>query len=229
MQINKMTFTLLLSGIMLSSCASQTKHLANAEGQDFSDWPFLSQMAAREMIKKYGDPVESTPSMLLWNQVPPYKRIIVYREQVPHNFPIPHEDVIEHVINYKIPLEKVAQITRFNGSIKFNRTKGEISVCSENEAMNLLALNMAYDIITNKKDYTDARSAYGKIEIDYLNGDRNLLTQSLQFFTRKNAADIDKSTKYNWPQAQESQPEIPMSKAQAARLLQQAEKEEFSE
>lgn len=235
MQTIKMTLTLLFSAIVLVNCAtktnqtSPTKTFASGQTQDFSDWPYLSQIAAQQMIKRYGEPTESTSSTMSWHHVSPYKRIVVYREQVPHNFPLPHEDVIEHVISYKIPTTKVAEIIKFNGSIKFDRTRGEISARSENEAMNLLALNMAYDIVKNKKDYTDARSAYGKLEIDYLNGNRNLFTQSLQFFTQKDAADPDKATKYNWPQAQEAEPELPVSKAEAARLLKQAEEEEFSE
>ena len=118
---------------------------------------------------------------------------------------------------------------KFNGSLKLDRTRGEISARSENAAMNLLALNMAYDIITNKKDYTDARSVYGKLEMDYLNGNTNLLTQSLQFFTHKNAADPDKTTQYNWPQAQEAEPEAPLSRAETQKLLKQAEEEELTE
>ena len=181
------------------------------------------------MIERYGEPNESTPNMLTWHDVPPFKRIIVYREQVPHNFPIPHEDVIEHVISFKIPLNKAGELIKFNGSIKFDRTRGEISARSENEAMNILALNMAYDIITNKKDYTDARSVYGKLEVDYLNGSKNLLTQSLQFFAHRNAAVPDKTTKYNWPQAQEADPEANLPRAATEKLLKQAEEEELTE
>ena len=235
MQTRNMTFTLLFTTLMLVGCStktnqpSPTRTFASGQTVDFSDWPFLSQLAAQQMIKRYGEPTESTPTSMCWNDVSPYKRIVVYREQVPHNFPLPHDDVIEHVISYKIPINKVAEIIKFNGSIKFDRTRGEISARSENEAMKLLALNMAYDIVKNKKDYTDARSVYGKLEIDYINGTKNLFTQSLQFFTQKDAADVDKTTKYNWPQAQEAEPELPVSKAEAARLLKQAEEEEFSE
>ena len=159
------------------------------------------------MRDRYGEPSESTPNNLMWSDVPPYKRIVVYLEQVPHNFPVPYEDVIEHVISFKIPMHKAGELIKFNGSIKLDRTRGEISARSESEAMNLLALNMAYDIITNKKDYTDARSVYGKLEVNYLNGNTNLLTHSLQSFTHKNAAAPDKATKYNWPQAQEAEEE----------------------
>ena len=235
MQTKKITFLLFSLGLIIASCTSsknithRNDQFVKNESMDISQWPLTSQRIAKQVRDQYGEPSESTPNILVWSDVPPYQRILVYREQVPHNFPVPHEDVIEHVISFKIPMHKAGELMKFNGSLKLDRTRGEISARSENAAMNLLALNMAYDIITNKKDYTDARSVYGKLEMDYLNGNKNLLTQSLQFFTHKNAADPDKTTQYNWPQAQEAEPEAPLSRAETQKLLKQAEEEELTE
>ena len=235
MQTKKIILTITCSGLILTGCSSNRKiDLSSRTSSvdkklEISHWPVASQRIANQMSQRYGEPNESTPNTLAWYKVHPFKRIIVYREQVPHNFPIPHEDVIEHVISFKIPLNKAGELIKFNGSIKFDRTSGEISARSENEAMNLLALNMAYDIITNKKNFTDARSVYGKLEVDYLQGNKNLLTQSLQFFTHKNAADPDTTTTYNWPQAQEAEPELTLPKAETEKLLKRAEEEEFTE
>ena len=235
MQTKKIILTITCAGLILAGCSSNRKidissrTLSVDKKLEISQWPVASQRIANQMSERYGEPNESTPTILAWYNVYPYKRIIVYREQIPHNFPIPHEDVIEHVISFKIPLNKAGDLLKFNGSITFDRTRGEISARSENEAMNLLALNMAYDIITNKKDFTDARSVYEKLEVNYLKGNKNLLTQSLQFFTHKNAADPDTTTTYNWPQAQEAKPEPIVPKAETEKLLKRAEEEEFTE
>jgi hypothetical protein len=35
-----------------------------------------------------------------------WKRTIVYRDEVPHNFPKPHTDVLEQFVDYKVPVGK---------------------------------------------------------------------------------------------------------------------------
>jgi hypothetical protein len=187
-------------------------------------WPDSSALAARKLIGKYGDPTESTASMLLWKGVLPVKRIIVYRDEVIHQFPTPHKDVIEHVVAYKIPIRKARELVTFDGSLIFDRTRGELSARSNDEAMNYLMLNLASDIITSKRNANSARREYEKLAVDYLNGKISELTQRLQFNTQTNTAYADQATKYNWAHADE----YPTEK-EKQRLLRQAQEEEITE
>ena len=123
-------------------------------------WPSTSRTAATQTIGKYGAPDEHTATMLIWHDRGPFRHTIVHRDEVPHAFPKMHQDVIEQVVAYRVPPEMVDELTAFNGSLKVDRTKGELSARCDQEAMNVLALNLADEILTTRATVSDARVAY---------------------------------------------------------------------
>lgn len=195
------------------------------------NWPESSQAAVRSMLEKYGQPTEQTTAALIWTNVAPYKRIVIYREAVTHKFPILHDDVIEHVVNYRIPVERAFELIKFDGSISFNRTAGELAVRSDKEAMNILALNLASDILSGRRNAENARVEYGKRTVDLLNGNRTAQTENLQFIAQNATGDADQSAKINWVQAEEARPAtaVPNRLAPAKAPLKQAQEEEMAE
>lgn len=212
------TITFLLGIFLFQGCSSQKKdqfytsdeaptpeqvvRMVN-EGETYtSGWPDYSKRVAQAQIKKYGHPTESTPQMLIWRGIAPFKRITVYREQVPHNFPIPHLDVVEHVVDYRVPSSKADDLTIFDGSVTFNRTRGELSSCSDLEAMNYLALNLAHEVITGKRSVLEARTEYGRSAINFLNGQRSAYLNNLMFPRSNNPGFKDQSIKIIWTPAQ---------------------------
>ncbi len=184
---------------------------------NINDWPQHSANAAKKIIDKYGRPTESTPHMLVWKNVLPFKRIVVYRDEVVHKFPQFHKDVVEHVVAYRIPINKTIELTQFDGSVTFYRTAGELTSRSESEEMNLLALNLADEIIMGKRNYTAARAEFGALVVDYLKGNKNIFMQELQFIPQKNTAYADHSAKSALP------------KDKKIRFLRQAQEEELTE
>lgn len=120
-------------------------------------WPETSRMAAEQTIGFYGPPNEATASRLFWYYNGPWKRTVVYRDEIPHDFPEPHSDMLESVIDYHVPPEKTSDIAAFDGSIIVERTKGEVAARCDVEAANILALNMMHEIVTGKKSVKQAR------------------------------------------------------------------------
>ncbi len=49
-------------------------------------WPNRPKLAANRTIKKYGLPNEATAARLIWHNKAPFKRIMVVREEIPHQF-----------------------------------------------------------------------------------------------------------------------------------------------
>jgi hypothetical protein len=70
--------------------------------------------------------------------------------------------VLEQYIAYRVPVEKLTDLAAFDGSVLVDRTKGEISARCEGEEANFLALNLADDIVSGRKDVETARKAYGE-------------------------------------------------------------------
>ena len=123
-------------------------------------WPDESKEAAQLVIDKYGQPDEVTDSVLIWNKPGPWKRMVAYREFHPHNFPAPHNDSVESFLEHSVPPEQAGPLAEFDGSVVFNRTRGELSARCHDEEANFLALNLANDVATGEKTVEDARDYY---------------------------------------------------------------------
>lgn len=127
---------------------------------DISGWPQASQMAAKMMIDKYGKPNESTPRMLVWYNNGPWKRTIIYDQEVKHIFPVDHVDVMEQTIDYKVSPNKATDVISYDGSVTIRRTDGELAAKCDKEGANFLAINLANDVATGKRTVADARNFY---------------------------------------------------------------------
>jgi hypothetical protein len=123
-------------------------------------WPATSKKVAEEMITKYGEPMGITSEMLVWNNNGVWKRTIVSRDTVLHNFPSPHPDLLEQFIDYKVPADKYDDMAAYDGSVILERTKGEMSARCDKEGANLLAINLANDVATGAKTTEQAREYY---------------------------------------------------------------------
>lgn len=149
--------------------------------QIINEWGAMPKKSANQMIEKYGPPQEAIPSQLIWYNNGPWKRTIVLRDEIPHNFPQPHTDVIENVINYKVPPEKFDELGKYDGSVYYDRTRGEVSARCDMEAANIIALNLMHDIVTGKCTVEEARNKYGEVSSAYLMDRPAPYAEKLQF------------------------------------------------
>ena len=155
-------------------------------------WSKASKMAVEMMKKKYGEPAEKTATMMIWNNTGQWKRTVIYAKEFKHDFPMPHTDVMEQCIDYKVPAQKFTDLGMYDGSVTFSRTNGELSARCDKEGANFLAINLANDIIVEKKDVKTAREFYAKSIKEFINGGKPDYMQKLQFTVANgNTADID--------------------------------------
>ncbi|MBA3284457.1 MAG: hypothetical protein H0U27_05280 [Nitrosopumilus sp.] len=160
---------------------------------DMNGWSEASKMAAMTMKKQYGEPTEKSATMMMWTNTGQWKRTVVYSKEFKHDFPMPHTDVMEQWIDYNVPQEKFSDLARYDGSVVCNRTNGEISARCDKEEANFLAINLANDIITGKKDVKSARDFYATAVKEMINGGKPAYMQKLQFDVASgNTVDSDK-------------------------------------
>lgn len=148
---------------------------------DINTWPETAQMAAKAMMETYGEPDGITSEMLVWYNTGPFKRTVVYKEEVDHDFPMPHKDVLEQFVEYEVPAEKFDELAMYDGSVIVERTKGEMSARCDKEAANYLALNLADDIVNGERTVEDAREFYADAIMEMLEGNKKDYLQELQF------------------------------------------------
>lgn len=125
------------------------------------DWPQEARAVAEEMLRKYGLPQEATATRLQWQANLPWLRTVVHKTAVEHDFPLKHMDVLKQVVSYRVPLNFFEALANFNGSIVPDRTRGELTAHCDREATNILALNLAHDIVRGQKTVAQAREAMG--------------------------------------------------------------------
>jgi hypothetical protein len=151
-------------GARLAESVNQRKEDIIIARQDVDniirDWPAIPRRMAEDMMQKYGEPNEACSSALTWYSSSPWKKTMVLREEIPHDFPIPHMDVLKQSIDYAVPVEKVGELAEFNGSLLIDRTAGEVTACCDSEARNFLIINLMNDIVKDKISVKEARKKF---------------------------------------------------------------------
>lgn len=154
-------------------------------------WPQASQEAIKSLTSKYGLPDSISEEMVVWNDTAPFKRSVVFREQVNHMFPSQHADILQQTVSYRVPLDKIYLLSKLDGSLLIDRTKGELSSRNEKEEMNILALNLADKIVRGEMTVEDARREYSKNFEAFAAGRGSPMITSLNFQSRGNTQDPD--------------------------------------
>jgi hypothetical protein len=157
--------------------------------ESLAGWPIETRALATQLTTKYGKPAEASASRLVWNGNGPWKRTVLYREEVQHNFPMRHKAVLEQTVNYKVPLPKFAELAEYNGSITVSKLLGEISVRSESEDSNFLTLNIADDIIKGERSVQQALAYHAQTIRGKMTGDRGAYLEKLKFTPPKTNAE----------------------------------------
>ncbi len=141
---------------------SNTSMSAKNGEPDLTGWPERPTLAVKEMTAKYGAPLEVSSEAMIWHNAGPYKRIMVTKKEIPHDFPAPHMDFLEHTISYNVPIDKIDDLVAYDASMTINKTQGEMSARCDLEGHNILTLNLAVDIINGTKTVDQARKAFGE-------------------------------------------------------------------
>ncbi len=149
--------------------------------KNLEGWPPKTVALAVELVKKYGEPGETTPRRLTWFHNGPWKRTALLKEGIAHKFPKPHEDVLEQTVDYRVPTEKVGDLLKYNGSIVVDRTRGELSAHCDSEQQNTITLNIADDIVKGERDVEQALAYHAQIIVGLRDGEPETYPQKLRF------------------------------------------------
>jgi hypothetical protein len=159
-----------------------TKSDAEAWTQKYLDtWPKATRTLATQLIQRYGLPGDVGDRRIAWYGNAPWKRTVLYKEEVAHDFPSPHKDVLEQVVSYRVPPPKLGAVMQYNGSVGVNRTGGEISARCGSEMENIIVLNLVHDIVTDNRDVEQAKVYHAQLMRGIQTGDVDPYVTKLQF------------------------------------------------
>jgi hypothetical protein len=154
-----------------------------------ASWPENTKAAAQSLFDKYGEPDGVTDERISWSNKEPWSRVSVMREGVTDNFPTTHQNFVENTIHYKVPREKAGEILKFDPALVVDRKAGTLSARSNSEQANILALNLADDIIRGKRNVDDARSYMRNSLRLQQSGKSSEYTDHLRFSTEKESVE----------------------------------------
>lgn len=123
-----------------------------------ASWPAASLLTANLMIDKYGPPDSATNEALTWRHRGDFERIEVYRDEDP----VRRSGILEHVVRYDVPVGSWRDLYMLVLGVNYEPIGQMLSAASASEQANILALNVADDVIKDRRDVWQARAFYLK-------------------------------------------------------------------
>lgn len=146
-----------------------------------ANWNDTARSAAKAMYDKYGAPQEVTTNRLVWHDNRPWKTTAVVNQEVQHNFPVQHNDVLVQTLAIDVPADRYDELAQFDGSIVANRTAGELTVACDKEENNFIALNLAADLVNNRLSLQQARQRLVELVAAAKDGQRPSYATDIRF------------------------------------------------
>lgn len=146
-----------------------------------STWSSDSALAARALMEQYGTPDEVHYGQVVWNGNRPWRRTVA-RDVRPLYVPGDELGLVEQSVAYA-PLtpEQAARLAAFDPKVTFDPKSGLLTARSDREAVNILRLNLADDVVHHRVDADQARADYARILSLESSGKTSSYLMSLRF------------------------------------------------
>lgn len=140
------------SGVLLPSVPPFGGERRLALAQDIiAGWPQTPRLAGAVMIDRYGPPDALSEKGLGWESRGRWKRIIV-RDRLDGS-----AGALEQTVDYAMPEDKVAELAEFSADVRVSADGTSMTARADDEALNILALNLADGIGRGLLDAPRAR------------------------------------------------------------------------
>jgi len=143
-------------------------------------WPAAQRATARALIDKYGRPAQYDSHALAWFNNGIWKKTVIYRRS-PLQGPNRDKEFLQQSVGYIVPADKIAALKKFDKRLEVSQTAGEMTFTSDREATNLLALNLADEIVTGKRTVASARAFFMRTTVLAAAGKSSPYRRDLRF------------------------------------------------
>jgi len=144
-------------------------------------WPVEARALAAVLVTRYGEPDERSSDRIAWYGKGPWKRTVLHRQGIPHDFPGKHQDFLEQTIDYRFPIDRLDELADYNGSIVAHRTAGELTVRCESEEANFLAVNLAHELAQGTMNIEQVKGRHAQVMRGVQLGTRDREVRGLKF------------------------------------------------
>ncbi len=130
-------------------------------------WPEVAREAAYQVILVHGPPDDLDEHALRWDDLGPWKRVVVCADDGDDD----PEDVIESVIDVAIPDERRADVAAIAAEFRVTaEADGELAVRGPDLHVNAITLNVVHAIVTGEITPQEARERRSRDLADLRDG-----------------------------------------------------------
>jgi hypothetical protein len=154
---------------------------ANRTEDAIVDWPAHSRNLAEAVMQEYGPPDGTEQSRLSWEIRRPWKMIVVYRDAPASGRP----NGLQQSVAYEVSVRKWRELGAFDRGVDYDPVNHELIAHNDSEMTNVLALNLADEVIRGRRSAVEAREFYDKtLALSYA-GKSSSYTRKLLFRPRR--------------------------------------------
>jgi hypothetical protein len=151
--------TLAGSAVPIEDVGAATDRKVSAT-ETVDQWEELSALAARRLIAEYGVPDAVDSMSLTWNGNGPWRRTVV-RDEPPADAAGRDMGIVIQSIGYgSLTPAQAELLASFDDRLSFDPLGQELTAQSDREELNILRLNLADDVVRERRSPEQARAAY---------------------------------------------------------------------
>ena len=118
---------------------------------------------ATALVKVFGEPDEMSETRLSWNSIePPFDKVWIVDESIPHEFPSPHRDYVYSSMKIDVPTDLLDILGHASGSIIYDGLKKEVTARCGSLYANAATFGFVRDLVDGKvkKNKDQAKKEY---------------------------------------------------------------------
>lgn len=120
-------------------------------------WPAQPRALASVFLERLGRPDRATPSRMVWADRQPWSEVVVFRDPMTSARPA---HLLEAVAYGAVSRARRREFAALGLGTAYDPDTGELSARTNGEATNLLALNLADEVLRGRRSAADARLFY---------------------------------------------------------------------
>lgn len=150
-------------------------------------WPQRARLLTAAIVREYGAPDEILPAQLIWRRRHPWTMIAVFRDAQSPERP----NNLLQTLAYEVPLQRWRALSAFERGAAYDPVRRELAARTDSEETNLLALNLADEVIQGRRTAAEANDFYDRtLKLSYAGKSssymvRLMFSPALRQFTRR--------------------------------------------
>ena len=115
-----------------------------------------------KLVKVFGEPFDKAKTSCKWKNIDGFSEVEIKDENIPHDFPMKHDDFVYSSRKLKLEPDQVAMLNKATGSIFYDGLKKEVTARCGALIKNAVSIGFAEDVAKGKIKSWKAKDEYAR-------------------------------------------------------------------